>query len=54
MERVIRISSLYDAASPILCGQITEEDRITERKVKSSKKEEKENGNHEKTGDDYI
>lgn len=35
MERVRRRSSLYDAASPILCGQITEEDRITERKVKA-------------------
>ncbi len=36
-ERVLRTCSLYDAASPILCGRITEEDRITERKVKSCK-----------------
>lgn len=29
--------SKYDAASPILCGMITEEDKISERKVKSLK-----------------
>lgn len=34
-ERLQRACSLYDINSPILCGQITEEDRISERKVKS-------------------
>ncbi|MDE6387431.1 MAG: DUF1848 domain-containing protein [Lachnospiraceae bacterium] len=38
-ERILRTSSLYDVTSPILCGQITEEDRITERKVKSLRKD---------------
>lgn len=38
-EQIMRTSGLYDATSPILCGQITEEDRITERKVKSLRKD---------------
>lgn len=34
-ERIERTCSLYDPCSPILCGQITAEDKVTERKVKS-------------------
>ncbi|MBP3543190.1 MAG: DUF1848 domain-containing protein [Lachnospiraceae bacterium] len=37
MESVRKNSESYDAASPILCGTISEADRITERKVKSLK-----------------
>lgn len=36
-ERVKAGVSLYDAHSPILCSKITEEDKITERSVKSLK-----------------
>ena len=32
--------ALYDAHSPILCSKITEEDKITERIVKSMKEEQ--------------
>lgn len=31
---VIKNSSKYDPQSPLLCGMVTEEDRVTERKVK--------------------
>lgn len=34
-EKTLRNSRVYDVNSPILCGRITEEDRVTERKVKS-------------------
>lgn len=34
-ESVAQNVQQYDANAPILCGQITEEDKITERKVKS-------------------
>lgn len=34
-ERIERTCSLYDPCSPILCGQITADDKVTERKVKS-------------------
>ncbi len=34
-EQILRTCSLHDVNSPILCGRITEDDRITERKVKS-------------------
>lgn len=36
-ESVMKNSRKYDANSPLLCGQVTEEDRITERKVTSLK-----------------
>ena len=36
-ERVIANRVLYDVHSPILCSEITEEDKITERAVKSIK-----------------
>lgn len=36
-ERVLKTSGLYDANAPLLCGQITEEDIVTERKMKSLK-----------------
>lgn len=36
-ERVIRNWNQYDAKSPILCGPLNENDKITERKVKSLK-----------------
>lgn len=36
-EKVNRICRIYDPRSPLLCGTITEEDKITERKVKSLK-----------------
>ncbi len=39
-DRVIRAGGRYDAASPILCGTLTAEDRITVRKVKSLKEEQ--------------
>lgn len=35
-ESVIKNCSKYDPTSPILCGIISEEDRISERKVKSN------------------
>ena len=39
-ESVAQNNRRYDANAPILCGQITEEDKITERKVKSLKEEQ--------------
>ena len=36
-EAVRRLSSRYDVHSPILCGQVEEEDRITERQMKTLK-----------------
>lgn len=36
-ERVIKNRSLYDPDSPLLCGRVTEQDRISERKVRSLK-----------------
>lgn len=36
-ESVLQNSRLYDVASPLLCGNITEDDKITERAVKSLK-----------------
>ena len=36
-ERVMKNCSIYDPASPILCGTITDEDRVSERKVMSLK-----------------
>ncbi len=33
--RVLRNCGLYDAASPLLCGRVTENDRISVRRVKS-------------------
>lgn len=36
-ESVLQNSRLYDVNSPLLCGNITENDRITERAVKSLK-----------------
>lgn len=36
-ESVFQNSELYDVNSPLLCGRITEKDKITERKVKSLK-----------------
>ena len=36
-EAVHRLSSRYDVHSPILCGQVEEGDRITERRMKSLK-----------------
>ena len=38
-ESVSQSCKLYDANSPILCGIITEKDKITERKVKSLKEQ---------------
>ncbi|MCM1158627.1 MAG: DUF1848 domain-containing protein [Clostridium sp.] len=43
-ESVAQNCKLYDVDSPLLCGKITENDKITERKVKSLK----ERGRHEK------
>lgn len=37
MESVVRNAEKYDVHSPLLCGVITEEDRITERKAVSLK-----------------
>lgn len=37
VERVIKNCSSYDPKSPLLCGVIDENDKITERKVKSLK-----------------
>lgn len=39
-ESVAKNCQLYDANAPILCGQITEDDKITERKVKSHKEKQ--------------
>lgn len=39
-ESVMRNNSLYDVNSPLLCGEITEADKITERKVKSLKEKQ--------------
>lgn len=36
-ESVLQNSKLYDVNSPLLCGNITEDDKITERAVKSLK-----------------
>lgn len=36
-ESVLKNSKLYDVNSPLLCGTITEDDKITERAVKSLK-----------------
>ena len=37
LERVIQNCSLYDAHSPLLCGKVTEADKVTERNVASLK-----------------
>ena len=34
-EKTLRSSRLYDVNSPILCGRITEDDRVTERKLRA-------------------
>lgn len=39
-ESVANNCKLYDAKSPILCGKITEEDKVTERVVKSIRQEQ--------------
>lgn len=39
-EQVKTSTKLYDGNSPLLCGNIGKEDRITERKVKSLKEEQ--------------
>lgn len=39
-EKVSNNCQIYDPQSPLLCGIITEEDKITERKVKSLKEEQ--------------
>lgn len=39
-ESVFQNCKLYDADSPLLCGKITEDDKITERKVKSVKEKQ--------------
>lgn len=39
-ESVAQNSRRYDVNAPILCGQITEEDKITDRKVKSLKEKQ--------------
>lgn len=39
-ESVVKNCSKYDPASPILCGVVGENDRITERKVKSLKEQQ--------------
>lgn len=39
-ERVSQTCNLYDVNSPLLCGNITEKDKITERKVKSWKEKQ--------------
>lgn len=36
-ENLVKNCNMYDAMSPILCGEITEEDRVSIRKVKSIK-----------------
>lgn len=40
-SRVRAHSALYDPQSPLLCGEITPEDKITERKMKSLKEEQR-------------
>lgn len=39
-ESVLETCKLYDVNSPLLCGEITENDKITERKVKSLKEKQ--------------
>ncbi|MDE7322344.1 MAG: DUF1848 domain-containing protein [Lachnospiraceae bacterium] len=39
-ESVSQNCKLYDAYSPLLCGRVTENDKITERKVKSLKEKQ--------------
>ena len=39
-ESVIKYCEMYDVNSPLLCGRITDEDKITERKVRSLKQEQ--------------
>lgn len=39
-DKVVRACSRYDVNSPILCGILAAEDRISERKVKSLKEEQ--------------
>lgn len=39
-ERVEKSCLLYDVHAPLLCGEITGDDRITERRVKSLKEEQ--------------
>lgn len=39
-ESVSQNCKLYDVNSPLLCGRITEDDKITERKVKSLKEKQ--------------
>lgn len=39
-ERVLQNCRFYDAHSPLLCGKLTEDDRITERNVKSWKEKQ--------------
>lgn len=39
-ERVSQNRKRYDADSPLLCGRVTENDKITERKVQSLKKKQ--------------
>lgn len=34
-ERIVRGSALYDENAPLLCGRVTEEDKITERNITS-------------------
>ena len=40
VDSVIKNCNKYDPASPILCGVIDENDKITERKVKSLKEQQ--------------
>lgn len=40
IEHIMQNCSQYDLASPLLCGRVTEKDKIKEREVKSLKKEE--------------
>lgn len=47
-ERIERTCSLYDANAPILCGRITAEDKVTERKVKSLRIEQEKLRNGER------
>ena len=39
-ENVLKDCGQYEIHSPILCGRISEEDKVTERKVKSFRKEQ--------------
>ena len=36
-ESVVRNADKYDVHSPLLCGTITDEDRVTERKIRTIK-----------------